>query len=265
MNNSIGVKTYLINLDTSAERYQSALSQLETANIAFERISAFDGRKADPRTFPQYDEKKALSWFGRKLSGSELGCYFSHIDCVKRFLATDATYGLSLEDDLLLRPNAHATLSNLLDYLDEGHEPGWHMINLGRPVKRFRSEVIRFSTGANTRILCRAHYFPDTTTAILWSREGAQSFLETVNHIYMPIDHFLRRWNCETDAGYGFIEPPITTTGAESDIERAKAGQDISRASFYHLRKHRRLWINKRAAVRNKQNYAKLAGNYEYA
>ncbi|WP_460275537.1 glycosyltransferase family 25 protein [Celeribacter sp. ULVN23_4] len=249
------LKTILINLDTSNQRFRSAKEQLDTANIPFERLSAFDGRKVDPLTFSEYDESKALSWFGRKLSGGELGCYFSHINSAKRFLASDATFGLSLEDDLLLKPDASSTLSRLLEYFEAGHETRWHMVNLGRPVKRFSSPVAQFSSEAGSRTLCRAHYFPDTTTAILWSREGATRFLETADHIYMPIDHFLRRWNCQTDAGYGFIEPPITTTGTDSDIERAKVGQDTSRARFYHLRKHRRLWLNKRAAKRKRQRF----------
>ncbi len=251
----ISLKTMLINLDSSKERYLSAKQQLDKAGMAFERVSAFDGRKSVPTTFPEYDENKALSWFGRKLSGSELGCYFSHIDCTKRFLTSEADYGLTLEDDLLLHADVHDTLTALLKWLNEGHAPSWYMINLGRPVKRFESTLKTFETLEISRQFCKAHYFPDTTTAILWSREGAQNFLKTADQIYMPIDHFLRRWNCETDAGYGFLEPPITTTGAESDIERAKLGQDTSRASFYQLRKHRRLWANKRAAKRNRVEF----------
>ncbi|SFJ69155.1 glycosyltransferase family 25 protein [Celeribacter neptunius] len=255
MHNFNDLKVFLINLDSSDQRYQSAKEQLDAAHIPFERLSAFDGRQADPLSFPEYDERKARAWFGRKLSGGELGCYFSHINAAKRFLASSAPYGLSLEDDLLLKPDAGPTLLHLLEHFEAGHEPGWHMVNLGRPVKRFGSQVAEFVSGAETRVLCRAHYFPDTTTAILWSREGATRFLETAHHIYMPIDHFLRRWNCETDAGYGFIEPPITTTGTDSDIARSKVGQDTSRAQFYHFRKHRRLWADKRAAKRNLASY----------
>ncbi len=249
------IKSFVINLEASTERFEYAKEQLDRAGIPFERVPAFDGRTTASTSFPEYDEAKALSWFGRKLSGAELGCYFSHIDCVRRFLESDAVYGLSLEDDLELMPDAAQSLSSLLDYLEAGRAPGWHMVNLGRPVKRFGSEVARFSTGQQTRVLCRAHYFPDTTTAILWSREGAKQFLETADHIYMPIDHFLRRWNCHADAGYGFIDPPITTSGAESDILRATTGQDTSRARFYHLRKHRRLQLNKRNAKRNRKAF----------
>lgn len=245
------LKAFLINLDTSTSRLASARNELDVAGIPFERVPAFDGRRSDPGTFPEYDERKALSWFGRKLSGGELGCYFSHIDCAKRFLATDAEFGLSLEDDLSIRPDASQIIGQLTTWLADDNAPGWRMVNLGRPVKRFFSPVVTFTAAGGDYTLCRAHHFPDTTTAILWSREGAERFLETANHIYAPIDHFLRRWNTDKDAGLGFTATPITTTGAASDINQAKVGQDNSRASFYHLRKHRRLLVNKKNAKRN--------------
>jgi glycosyl transferase family 25 len=249
------LKAFLINLDTSTERLASAKHQLDVAGLPFQRVPAFDGRRCDPGTFPEYDERKALTWFGRKLSGGELGCYFSHIDCAKRFLATDAEFGLSLEDDLSIRPDASQVIGQLSVWLEEGNLPNWRMVNLGRPVKRFFSPVATFEVPSGNYTLCRAHYFPDTTTAILWSREGAERFLETANHIFAPIDHFLRLWNTDTDAGLGFIATPITTTGAASDINQAKTRQDTSRASFYHLRKHRRLLANKRNAKRNMRSF----------
>jgi glycosyl transferase family 25 len=256
------LRAFLINLETSTERLHSAKEQLDAAGLPFERVPAFDGRHADPRAFPEYDERKALSWFGRRLSGGELGCYLSHIDCVRRFLATDAEFGLSLEDDLSMRPDALQVIGQLTTWLEEGNTPGWHMVNLGRPVKHFFSPVATFEAPAgDDYTLCRAHHFPHTTTAILWSREGAERFLETTNHVFAPIDHFLRLWNTHTDAGLGFTASPITTTGAESDINRAKVGQDTFRTSFYRLRKHRRLWTNKCKAKRNMSSFQLCAGH----
>ena len=95
------IKYYLINLDGSDERLAQASAVLSEQSIAFERISAFDGRGIEPTSIADYDEIAALSYMGRTLKGGELGCYFSHLDCARRFLAFDADYVVVLEDDML--------------------------------------------------------------------------------------------------------------------------------------------------------------------
>ncbi|MCV2882984.1 glycosyltransferase family 25 protein [Actibacterium sp. XHP0104] len=250
---------YLINLDSSTERLNVATAQLDQAGIPFERISAFDGRQLDPLTRPEYDEARACSWFGRKLSGGELGCYFSHVDVARRFLESDARYGLALEDDLTCAPNARAVLDEVMSDLTAGIAPGWHMVNLGRPVKRFFSPIKALN--ADDAQLCRAHYFPDTTTAILWSRAGAEAFLKAAYPIFMPVDHFLRYWGVQTNAGVGLTQVPFTPSGAESDINTAKKPKDVRRARFYQLRKQRRLYVNKLAAKRHQWAFDRDQGH----
>ncbi len=245
------VASYLINLDSSTERLAVASAQLKAAGIPFERLSAFDGRQLDPTTRPEYDEARAMSWFGRKLSGGELGCYFSHVDVAQKFLESDAKYGLALEDDLSVVENGGAVVQDIIAYLEaEKSLRDWHMVNLGRPVKRFFTPIASLQSlhGDRPVELCRAHYFPDTTTAILWSRAGAEAFVKAAYPIFMPVDHFLRYWGIKTDAGLGLTGVPFTPTGVESDINTAKKPKDVRRARFYQLRKQRRLWTNKLAA-----------------
>ncbi|MEL6693125.1 MAG: glycosyltransferase family 25 protein, partial [Pseudomonadota bacterium] len=110
--------TYLINLDTSIERRLSAEQYLKSAGLEFTRVPAFDGRGANPKDFAEYDHHRARGWFGRGLSGAELGCYFSHVACVRRFLQSDAAFGLVLEDDLALEPSAADILRSSLDFLE---------------------------------------------------------------------------------------------------------------------------------------------------
>lgn len=247
------IATFLINLDSSTERLASATAQLDDAKIGFTRVSAFDGRSLDPLSRPEYDEARALSWFGRKLSGGELGCYFSHVDVARRFLETDLEFGLALEDDLSLCEGGAPLLNAVLDHLRSPRVSNWHMVNLGRPVKRMFTPILSLGAASDIEFqteLCRAHYFPDTTTAILWSRAGAQAFVDAAYPIFMPVDHFLRYWGVRTDGGLGLTRVPFTPTGAESDINTAKRPKDVRRARFYQLRKQRRLWCNKLGARR---------------
>ena len=76
---------YLINLDGSDERLGTISAALAKHNIAFERVSAVDGRKFDVQSLDIYQEQEALSYMGRQLVGGEIGCYLSHLECAKRF------------------------------------------------------------------------------------------------------------------------------------------------------------------------------------
>ena len=244
------VATFLINLDDSVDRLAIAGAQLDATGIRFARHAAFDGRGMDPTTRPEYDEDRAIRWFGRPLSGGELGCYFSHVQAAQRIVDSGADFGLVLEDDMSIQGDAVKIISEVVDFLSgEDGTPPPAMVNLGRPVKRFYTPVL--DLGADDAQLCRAHYFPDTSTAMLWTAAGARAFLAAAYPIYMPVDHFLRRWGAETDIGLGLTTVPFTPSGAESDIDSTVSRDYIGRARFYHLRKHRRLWQNKRAAKRN--------------
>jgi glycosyl transferase family 25 len=248
------LQTYVINLDGSNDRLNSATAHLNAAGIAFERHSAFDGRKMDPLECAEYDEERAISWFGRKLTGGEIGCYLSQVAVAKRIVEDDADFGLILEDDLTVQGDARGVLDQVIDFLSpaDGPTPAY-MVNLGRPVKRFYTPVL--DLGAEDTQLCHAPYFPDTNTAVLWSAEAARAFLDAAFPIYMPVDHFLRRWGAETGIGLGLTKVPFTPSGTSSEIDSTKSRDDMGRARFYHLRKHRRLWINKHAA---KQKMAAL-------
>lgn len=245
---------YLINLESSQARLHSAQTELEKIGCSWDRVEAVDGRGRAAQDFASYDDGHARSWMGRSLSGPELGCYLSHLACIERFLASDAETCLVFEDDLFCHPEAGAVIGETLSWLNQSAAEAWQMVNLGRPVKHYASPVTRLAAGGD-RALFRAHYFPDTTTALLWSRPGAEAFMQASQTIYAPIDHFLRVWNLEADAGYGFQDAPITTTGAMSDIRGAAQARHPGRSLLYQFRKHRRLVANKRAARNNQAGF----------
>ena len=245
------LQTYVINLDGSNDRLNSATAHLNAAGIEFERHSAFDGRNMDPLECADYDEERAISWFGRKLNGGEIGCYLSQIEVAKRIVDDNADFGLILEDDLTVQGDARGVLDQVIDFLTPSDAPPpAYMVNLGRPVKRYYTPVLDID--AEDTQLCHAPYFPDTNTAVLWSAEAARAFLDAAFPIYMPVDHFLRRWGAQNGIGFGLTRVPFTPSGTESEIDSTKSRDDVGRARFYHLRKHRRLWINKQAAKRKR-------------
>lgn len=245
------IATYLINLDGSDARLASARADLSAAGIAFERVPAFDGRGVDPATLPDYDPKATMAYMGRPLRGGEIGCYYSHLDCARRFLESGAPYGLVLEDDMKLVPEAAARLRDMLAWL-EAHRIDWDVINVGANRLKFTTPLAEF---AGHRLV-RAHYFPMTTTGILWSRSGARAFVEGHRGMFAPVDNFLREWQCVADRGLSVSPPLVTTTGAVSDIDGGTAKRKADgRSGFYGWLKQKRVWRNKLRALRHQRRW----------
>lgn len=238
------INTYLINLDDSKERLQQATEQLHDANIFFERVSAFDGRGINPNSIKEYDEKASLAYMGRVLKGGELGCHFSHLDCVKQFLTSDADYALVLEDDMTAPVTLIEDIRAVLTYLTT--QPiAWYLINIGANKNKISTRLQQFSS----HTLFRAHYFPMTTTGIIWSRQGAQAFYEhTQSHtVFCPIDNFFRHWLTKNNKGLSVYPPLTPPSGAESeiDISASQKRKHSQRHRLYGLIKQRRLWGDK--------------------
>jgi len=116
--------TLVINMKDATERMAHMESQLNNANINYTRFDGVNGRALE------YPHKDFSAWsykylHGRKWSPVELGCYLSHIHCMKQFLESDSEYLLVLEDD------AHVP-ANLIELLDEASEykQHWDMLRL---------------------------------------------------------------------------------------------------------------------------------------
>lgn len=235
------IVTYLINLDGSEARLKSAVSQLEAHDMAFERVPAYDGRNLDLATLGDYDEIRTKAYMGRPLRGGEIGCYYSHRDCVQRFLKSSADFAIVLEDDMVLEPEAMHHITKMLDWLT-GQNIDWDVINIGADRHKYVSPLQQFGD----RQIVRAHYFPMTTTGLVWSRVGATRFIETHDVVMMPIDNALREWQCVQNRGLSIIPALVTTSGAISDIDVVSARRSKDgRGLVYGLRKQRRMLRNK--------------------
>ena len=236
---------FLINLDGSDARLAHAKAALDVAGIGFQRIAAFDGRGKQPGQLPMYDEARALRVFGRMLSGGEVGCFLSHLAAARDFLAGEAEFGLVLEDDLSVAPRAKVALAQIM--ASDCGSPWW-VANLGEPARHWFTPVADLEGG---HALVRAHYFPVTTTAILWNRAGAAAFVRDARTIEMPVDHWLRRWATQARCGLAVNPALFPPTEMQSEIDgpsAPKSGRKAGHGLHYGLTKYRRMWANKRRA-----------------
>ena len=244
---------YLINLDGSDDRLASASHQLAAAGVAFQRVPAFDGRGLTIDQFPDYDPGTAMRYMGRPLRGGEIGCYLSHLDCARRFLATDAAHAVVLEDDMHLTPGFAEGVRAVLDWL-AAHPRDWDLVHLSPNKHRIFTPLHGFEAAGIRHDLTLAHYFPMTTTGLLWSRPGAQAFVEGHRTIWAPVDNYFRHWQMRRNRGLAVWPPLVTTTGAESEIADAGANRRsvAGRHPLYGLMKQRRLLTDKLIAFGHK-------------
>lgn len=236
--------TFVINLDGSDSRLQNVTEQLVKKNIDFVRVPAVDGRNRPPTSFDAYDEQGAIKFYGRPMTGGEIGCYLSHLKCAKALLDSDAKYAIVLEDDMTFTQCGSAEFSELIDQL-ERCAPGFEIANLGRTAKRFYTRVGNFS---NSHIQ-HAHYFPVTTTGLIWSRKGAAAFWNTRHEIFAPVDHFFRCFFSRRGTGYAMSPEIVIPNGSDSEIDaipnqNGKARKRIPRTPKYFAREFSRQSTN---------------------
>ena len=93
------VIAYLINLKRAEDRLSSAKETFDKVGIKFELEVAVDGKELSLPN-PNYAELKYNLLHGKKTNLGELGCYFSHLNVLKKFLDTKEDFALVCEDDI---------------------------------------------------------------------------------------------------------------------------------------------------------------------
>ncbi len=245
--------TYLINLDGSHQRLQSATHQLQQINWEFERVSAYDGRGKALSSFEDYDDQQTRKNLGRSLLSSEIGCYLSHYKCAQKFLQTDADFLVVLEDDMKISADFKAIMEDTLDFLANKQNLDWYLINIAAKKKKLAKDIITF----NDHSLWHAYYFPIRGLGLIWSRQGAKDFVEQAKPITMPVDIFFQRWLSGNGKGLGIWPPLVKPLGLDSDILGTEAAQNIKRKDkenrdfTYKAKKQKRMLQDKAAAIKN--------------
>lgn len=102
---------YLINMDGAEDRLAVMNRETAAVGIAAERVPAVIGRNLS-FPIPEFSELSYKILHGRRLKHGEVGCYLSHVECARRFLASDADLCLILEDDVSFQPDFLQTVDS---------------------------------------------------------------------------------------------------------------------------------------------------------
>ena len=116
--------TYVINMDSATERMAHMDAELKRVAIPYIRQPGVVGMEL-PYPNENFSDWSYKYLHGRRWAPRELGCYLSHIQCLRNFLQTDAPYALILEDDVKLDDNIKGILERAIE-----HGSDWNMLRL---------------------------------------------------------------------------------------------------------------------------------------
>ncbi len=177
----------VINLDRAPNRLEKISLQLNRLGLAWERVSAADGKNLNIHDENLLDTKSFGARHGKTPLPGELGCYLSHVWAFERFLKSDFKFALVLEDDVLLRDELPAVLDKL-----KTREDAWDMVKLsgvhsGTPVSVAQLTPLHQLTVMLSR--CTG------SSAYAVNRHAAKIYAQGLLPMKLPYDHeFDRAW-----------------------------------------------------------------------
>src|SRR5690606_2236650 len=102
----------------------------------------------------------------------------SHLKAAEQFLKSDAQYAMILEDDLSIQNDLAKMVDDVLIWA-ETQKLSWDLMNIGSTWIKRHTPLKAFTSGTEVHVLSKAHYFPMTTGGLIWSRAGAQAFVDS--------------------------------------------------------------------------------------
>jgi len=174
------LKTYVINLKRSTDRWLHIHEHLSDLGIVHQRVGAIDAQLHNLNN-SGYDVIRNKNEYFAPLKNTEIACYLSHIKALKQFLDDPSVeYALILEDDveLLETPGGLVALCHWLGCKEGG------VLKLYSKRKIFGRMLGYVS---NTAII-EPWRIPLGFQVQLWNRLAAKEFINKSGSFYQPID-----------------------------------------------------------------------------
>jgi glycosyl transferase, family 25 len=175
----VQIPVFVINLDSSPDRYQHAEQQLLALGIQPQRFRAVYGKNLTQEEIEGcYDKGRNQRHFRRSLSLGELGCYLSHRGIWQMMLAQNIDMAIVLEDDIDVDPRLPEAINQLTklngwDHIklsDDRNAPAYQKKNLDKGF-----ELVNFKK------------VPNCTTGYAITLSGAKKLLSR-EKIFRPVD-----------------------------------------------------------------------------
>lgn len=181
---------FVINLDRSPDRWASLQRQLDPLPLSYVRVPAVDGRQLGPPPWRDVDLRRYHRCHGKHPDVGEIGCFLSHLQVMREFLATGLHHALVLEDDVVLGADFMPVVAACLQ-----HAGCWDLVKLegnhrGGPL------TIRRLDADHRLVVYLAHHA--NSGAYLLNRRAAERLLAHLPPMHVPFDHaFIRGWDLD--------------------------------------------------------------------
>ena len=186
-----GLATWVINLDRATDRLARINRQLVALGIPYTRLAAVDAKTLSPAQRAEFDEPAYRRKHGMAPVPGEIGCYLSHVEVVRAFVASEARFALVFEDDALLHDSLPAVLRALI-----AHPGRWDMVKLSAVHSGTPVPVLDLVAGHQLAVMlsrCTG------ASAYLINRRAADAYLRSAGGLLpmqLPYDHvFDRGWD----------------------------------------------------------------------
>jgi glycosyl transferase family 25 len=175
------LQVWVINLDRAPERWARITAQLQRLGLPCTRLPAVDARALTPTQHAALDEARYRHLHGKTPVMGELGCYLSHVEVMRQFLASSAEAALVLEDDALLHDSLPAVLRGLLQ-----NPTRWDMVKLSAVHSGTPVPVLTVAPGHSLAVMlsrCTG------SSAYLMNRRAATAYAGGLLPMSLPYDH----------------------------------------------------------------------------
>lgn len=177
--------TCVINLDRSPERLVAMADRLRALGLPWARLPAVDGRALSAWPPGGVDERGYARWHGKPVAAGEVGCHLSHLKALQRFIDSDASHLLLLEDDALPAPGCREVVQALLR-----EAARWDVVKLSGFHRGSPVAVAELLPGHRLAVPFSRQ---GNTAALMFNRDGACAALRALAPMRLPYDHALER------------------------------------------------------------------------
>lgn len=219
----------MINLDRAPERLARIAAQLQRLQLPYTRLAAVDARALTPAQRAALDEPAFRRKHGMAPVAGELGCYLSHVEVMRAFMASGAEFALVLEDDVLLQDSLPAVLEGLMQ-----HPTRWDVAKLSAVHRGTPQPYLPVAPGHQLAVMlsrCTG------SSAYLMNRRAAQAYLREPGGLLpmqLPYDHvFDQGWRFGIK--YRLVTP--TPCGHDEDIASTITTPAGGRRKFHWTRR----------------------------
>ena len=233
------LKTFVINLAGSDERWETTSLRLTELKVPFDRFEAVDGRVSPHPLFERHDDKLRQKYRGRALSGGELGCFASHFLLWQRCVELNEPI-VVMEDDIIIRDSFPEALKVALENISKLPYLRFSGIHLKRrPYKKIGSlgsfDLIDHIKG------------PAGTQSYMISPQAAKVFIQHADVWFLAVDDYMDRYWQHNINCYSLMPFPVGLADVETDMVRPKKAsrpvkEKLVKAGYGALENLKRRW-----------------------